>query len=118
MQCIFCKIINKKIPSEILYKDKKVIAVKDIQPSAPAHFLIIPKKHIKSINQINSKNKELMGDLILAAKKIAKKQKISEGYKLVFNVGRKGGQIIEHLHLHLLGGWRTTKEREDISKMP
>lgn len=103
--CIFCKIINKEIPSENLYEDDKFLAFKDINPSAPIHVLITPKKHINSINELGEEDKELMGEMLLLAKKIAKDLKTSDGYKLSFSVGRKGGQVINHIHLHLMGGW-------------
>lgn len=105
MECLFCKIINKEIPSEIVDKNEKLLAFKDIHPKAPYHILILPKKHISSINALRAEDKTLIGEMIFFAKKIAKKLKISKkGYKLVFNVGRGGGQFIEHLHLHLLSG--------------
>jgi len=106
MNCIFCKIINKKQSADIIYEDKKFIAFKDINPSAPVHILLMPKKHISSINHLEKKQKNLVGELILLAKKVAKKQNINKGYKLSFNVGKKGGQIVKHLHLHLMGGWK------------
>ncbi len=109
--CLFCKIINKKIPAEIIYDNEKIIVFKDINPKAPIHFLIVPKKHIISINHIKIKDKDLLGELFLVAQKIAKKNKI-KGYKTVFNVGREGGQLIDHLHLHFLGGWKDMKEAE------
>ncbi|HIE35111.1 MAG TPA: histidine triad nucleotide-binding protein [Campylobacterales bacterium] len=103
--CLFCKIIKKKIPSDIVYEDKDFISFRDINPLAPLHLLIIPKKHISSINQLKTQDKKLIGDLFLVAKKIAKDQGVSSrGYRLIFNVGKEGGQMIEHLHLHLLGG--------------
>ncbi|MGC9031510.1 MAG: HIT domain-containing protein [Minisyncoccia bacterium] len=103
MNCVFCKIINKKIPANIVYEDKKTIAIYDIKPKAEIHILIIPKKHIKSIITLKEKDKEIITNLIFTAKKIAKEKKL-KGYKLIFNVEKKGGQIIPHLHLHLLGG--------------
>jgi histidine triad (HIT) family protein len=105
MPCLFCKIINKEVPSEIIYEDEEVLAFKDINPKAPFHFLIVPKKHIASVAKLQEKDATLMGKIILAAKKIAEKEGLSEkGYKLVFNVGRGGGQLIDHLHLHFLSG--------------
>jgi len=105
MNCIFCKIANRELPATIVYEDEKVIAFKDINPIAPIHYLIIPKKHIASINQLEPQDRELMGDMLLAAQKIAKKEGIADsGYRLVFNVGRDSGQMVDHLHLHLLGG--------------
>lgn len=106
MDCLFCKIIKKEIPSEIVYEDDSFISFKDINPKAPVHLLIVPKEHIPSVNHLKEENKELIGDLFLLAKKIAQEQGIKEtGYKLLFNVGRGGGQIVDHIHLHLMGGW-------------
>ena len=99
--CLFCKIINKEVPSDIIYEDEKVIAFKDIHPKAPVHFLIIPKKHISSVDHLEIEDKTLMGELILAAQKIAREKNL-KGYRLQINVGRPAGQIIDHLHLHLL----------------
>jgi histidine triad (HIT) family protein len=105
--CLFCKIINKEQEADIVFEDAKFVAFSNIAPKAPIHILIVPKKHIQSINHLEAEDKELVGELFLLAKKIAKEQKVSEtGYKLIFNVGRGGGQIIDHIHLHLLGGWK------------
>ena len=103
MDCIFCKIINKEKPADIVYEDDKFLAFNDINPEAPVHILIIPKKHIPSVDHVEIGDKELMGELILVAQKIAREQKI-KGYKLIINVGKEGGQVIDHLHLHLLAG--------------
>lgn len=97
----FCKIANKELSSETVYEDDKVIAFKDSNPKAPIHFLIIPKKHIPSVNHIEIDDKVLMGELIMAAQKIAREKNL-KGYKLQINVGRSAGQIVDHLHLHLL----------------
>jgi len=102
-ECLFCKIIKREIPSEIIYETDKVIVFKDIHPKAEVHLLILPKKHVVSINHLEEKDKELMGELILTAQKIAKEKKL-KGYKLIINVGREAGQFIDHLHLHLLSG--------------
>ncbi len=104
--CIFCKIINKEQSADIIYEDDNFIVFKDINPSAPLHLLLVPKEHISSINKLEEKHKELIGNLFLLAKKIAAQQKVSDGYKLLFNVGRKSGQIVDHIHLHLMGGWK------------
>lgn len=105
MPCVFCQIIKGKIPAEIVYQDDQFVAFKDAHPSAEIHVLIVPRKHIKSINSLREKDKELIGQMILVAQKVARKLKVAKsGYKLVFNVGRGGGQIIDHLHLHLLAG--------------
>ncbi len=104
--CIFCEIIAGKIPSETVYEDKEFIAFKDIKPLAPVHILIVPKEHIASINELEQKHVKMMGNMMLLAKKLAQKQQIDEGFKLAFNTGRKGGQLVDHLHLHLMGGWK------------
>jgi histidine triad (HIT) family protein len=102
--CIFCKILNKELPADIIYEDEKILAFKDIHPKAPIHILIIPKDHIISVDHLKEENKELIGELVLVAKKIAEMKGLSTGYKLTINVGKDGGQEVDHLHLHLLGG--------------
>ncbi len=103
--CVFCNIVNKSLESDILFENKDLIVIRDILPKAPVHLLVIPKKHVLSINHIDPQDEKLIGDIILTAKKMAEKFGVSEtGYKLVFNVGRDGGQVIPHLHLHLMGG--------------
>jgi histidine triad (HIT) family protein len=103
--CIFCKISKKEAPADILYEDSYVIVFKDIAPKAPIHLLIVPKKHIVSINHIEVEDKEIVGNLFIVAKKIAKENGIDKkGYRLIFNVGRDAGQMVDHLHLHLLAG--------------
>ncbi|MFY9457426.1 MAG: histidine triad nucleotide-binding protein [Candidatus Spechtbacterales bacterium] len=104
MNCIFCKIVQKKQSAEVVYEDASVLAFYDIKPKAPVHILIVPKKHIESVAHLGEDDRELLCDMLFTARDIAKTQKIDEGYKLVFNVGRRGGQIIDHMHLHLLGG--------------
>jgi histidine triad (HIT) family protein len=104
-ECFFCKIINKAESAEIIYQDNDVLAFKDIHPLAPVHILIIPKKHIARISDIKDEDQALMGKIILTAKKIADSLNISKlGYKLLFRVGPNGGQEVEHIHLHLIGG--------------
>ena len=103
--CIFCKIIANEIPAEVLYSDDLVIAFRDIQPAAPVHILIVPNKHIPSINDVVPEDEELIGHLHTVARNLAIEEGIAErGYKLVINTGKDGGQVIYHLHLHLLGG--------------
>jgi histidine triad (HIT) family protein len=103
--CLFCKIVNKEVPAEIVYESENVLAFEDIEKINPVHILIIPKKHIETINDLKSKDKELTGEIILIAKDIAKKLGIAEdGYKLLFRVGKNGGQVVRHIHLHLIGG--------------
>jgi histidine triad (HIT) family protein len=102
--CIFCKIINKEIPAKILFEDNDIIILQDIKPSAPFHHLIIPKEHIKSVADLKEENKEVIAKIFFTARDDAAKAGL-KGYKVTFNVGRDGGQIIDHLHLHLMGGW-------------
>lgn len=105
MDCLFCKISNKEIDSDILYEDDDVMAFSDIAPKAPVHKLIIPKRHIATINDLSIDDESLVGKMILTAKRLAKQLSIDEnGYRLVYNVGQGGGQVIYHIHLHLLGG--------------
>jgi len=105
MDCVFCRIIKKEIPAEFVYEGEEIVAFKDIEPIAPIHFLIVPKKHIPSVDHLSGNDKTLIGEIILVAQELAKKYKADEdGYRLVFNVGKGAGQSIEHLHLHLLGG--------------
>lgn len=110
MDCIFCDIANEKIPKEFIYRDDSLMVFEDIKPLAPVHLLIVTKEHIASINDLEPRHKELIGEIFLLAKKIAKDKEISDGYKLAFNTGRKGGQLIDHLHLHLMGGWSEDQE--------
>jgi histidine triad (HIT) family protein len=110
--CVFCKIINKEIPADFLYEDDLVVAFRDAHPLAPVHILVIPKKHIASITEIGDSEERLIGRMVLAAKKTAEDLQISEkGYKLLFRVGKHGGQEVGHIHLHLIGG---AKLSEDI----
>lgn len=103
--CIFCKIIKGEIPSEKVYENENIIAFKDIDPAAPVHILIIPRKHITSINDIEEDDVNIIGEVFLAAKEIAKKFGIAEdGYRVVSNCGEKAGQSVMHLHYHLIGG--------------
>jgi histidine triad (HIT) family protein len=105
MECIFCKIIKKEIPAEIVYQNEEIMAFKDVEPKAPIHFLIIPKKHIPSVEDFKKEDRALIGELCLVARKLASEYKISgTGYRLIFNIGKDAGQTVNHLHLHLLGG--------------
>lgn len=104
MDCIFCSIAKKEIPADIVYEDGSVMIFKDNRPSAPVHYLVIPKEHIQSIAHLQNTDQGITAQIIYAAKIQAEKLGL-RGYKLVFNVGREGGQLIDHLHLHLLGGW-------------
>ncbi|MEK7599305.1 MAG: HIT domain-containing protein [Patescibacteria group bacterium] len=100
-ECIFCQIADKKKPADILFENKELVVLKDINPKARIHFLIVPKKHISSVQEMKEGDRELFGSLILAARDQARNENLT-GYKLLFNVGRDAGQIIEHVHLHLL----------------
>ncbi|MBI3273757.1 MAG: HIT domain-containing protein [Candidatus Colwellbacteria bacterium] len=102
--CLFCKIAQKEIKSEIVHEDNDVMVLKDIHPKAPVHYLIIPKQHIQSIAHLEADHNDIIARIIYTAKREAEKAGLG-GYKLMFNVGREGGQEIDHLHLHLLGGW-------------
>ena len=105
MSTIFSKIINKEIHADILFESDKILAFRDISPQAPVHFLVIPKKEIRTINDINEEDKSLIGELFIVAKEIAKKEGISEkGYRTIFNCNEHGGQTVYHIHLHVLGG--------------
>lgn len=102
--CIFCKIAKREIPKEFLIETEDFMVFADIYPSAPVHYLAVPKKHIPSVTDINQENETVAGKLVRIAKEAAEKLGL-DGYKLVFNVGKEGGQIVDHLHLHILGGW-------------
>jgi histidine triad (HIT) family protein len=105
-KCLFCEIASGKTSTEFLYEDDDLVVFKDIRPHAPIHLLFVPKKHIRSVNDLTRSDGAIVSRLILTAKEMAKKASISEsGYKLLFNVEKGGGQVIFHLHLHMLGGW-------------
>jgi histidine triad (HIT) family protein len=104
-QCIFCRIVAGEVPSDKVYQDEDFLAFRDISPQAPTHVLIIPKTHITSLAQLTEEQQELAGRLIIIAKKLAEKEGIAKrGYRLVINCGPEGGQLVPHLHLHLIGG--------------
>ena len=105
MPTLFTKIIEREIPAEIVYKDDRVTAFRDINPQAPVHVLIVPNKEIPGVNEIEDDDETLLGHLFTVAKKVAKKEGIAEnGYRLMVNCGRHGGQEVPHLHMHLFGG--------------
>ena len=105
MDCIFCKIVNGKIPSDVIYQDEELIAFRDINPVAPVHLLLIPKRHIASLARLDEADSSLMGHMVITASQLAKKEGIAErGYRLVVNSGKEGGQLVPHLHMHLIGG--------------
>ena len=105
MDCIFCHIVAGKIPSEIVYQDEELLAFRDINPQAPSHLLVIPKKHITSLADLSEAELPLIGSMVAVAHKLARQEGITEtGYRLVVNYGEWGGQVVPHLHMHLLGG--------------
>lgn len=108
MECIFCKISRHEVESEIVSEDESTIVFKDIHPKAQTHLLLVPKKHIHSVSVVGPEDWPVVMNLIKKAAEVAREQDLT-GYKLVFNVGREGGQMIDHLHLHLLAGGKEIK---------
>ena len=103
--CLFCKIASGEIDSEIIYSDEHLFAIKDINPQAPTHLLIIPKKHIRTITDIENSDKELLGSVYILAKSLAQENDLeASGYRVVVNCGSGAGQSVFHIHFHLLGG--------------
>ncbi len=103
--CIFCKIINRELDADIVYEDETAVAFKDINPAAPVHILVVPRKHIPTLLDIEKEDEAMIGHLHTVANEVAKKLKIdNKGFRLVINCGADAGQIVFHLHLHLLGG--------------
>jgi histidine triad (HIT) family protein len=112
MNCIFCKIAKKELPSQIIYEDKKILGFRNIRPEAPVHFIFIPKKHIEWKKKFTKSNLSAITALIVAAKKVAIKRKIFVASKIIFNIGKTGE--ISHIHLHLLGGWKNKIPKDNI----
>ena len=103
--CLFCKIISKTIPAEIVFEDKELIAIKDVHPQAPVHLLVIPKTHKSSALDLGDSDQNIMGAIILKIKSLAQEKGIdSSGFRMVLNCGEDGGQTVSHIHFHLLGG--------------
>ncbi|MBU7005901.1 histidine triad nucleotide-binding protein [Phosphitispora fastidiosa] len=103
--CIFCKIAKKEIPSQVVYEDERILAFRDISPLAPVHVLIIPKEHLINVLDLNEKNVDLIGHIHLVANKLAREAGIAEkGFRIVTNCNEEGGQIVFHMHYHLIGG--------------
>ena len=103
--CIFCKIIRKEIPSNIVYEDEEILAFRDINPVAPVHILVIPKKHIESVIELGKEDEMLIGKIYTVINKIAKEENIDQtGFRVVANCGEDGGQEVKHLHFHIIGG--------------
>mgnify|MGYP001581407342 CR=1 FL=1 len=108
---VFCKIINKELPGDIVMEEDNWIAINDIHPNAPVHILIMPREHIDSIIALKDSDSDLMGKLIIAANKVAEKIGLKDkGFRLIINQGEHGGQLVPHLHIHLLGGKRLGKK--------
>ena len=108
MSCLFCKIIEGKIPSTSVFQDDLGYAFADIHPQAPVHVLIVPREHISSLSETDDRKNALLGHLLLAAAEIALTKRLRKGYRIVVNTGEEGGQTVDHLHLHLLGGRQMT----------
>jgi histidine triad (HIT) family protein len=105
MSCIFCKVLSGEAPGEILYRDERVTAFRDTHPIASTHILIVPNRHIASVNELEENDAELVGYLVLVAKKLAAQEGVAEsGYRLILNTGQDAGQSVFHLHLHLIAG--------------
>jgi histidine triad (HIT) family protein len=105
--CIFCRIVAGVLPADLVYQDEDCLAFRDIAPQAPTHLLIIPKAHIASLSELGDDRQELAGHLMIIGKRLAEKEGlVAKGYRLVVNCGSEGGQVVPHLHLHLLGGRR------------
>jgi len=108
--CLFCKIASGQMDTEFIYENDSLVVFRDINPHAPVHLLLVPKRHIRSINDLTDADNEILAELIMVAKEMAKKEGVDKsGYKLLYNVEKGGGQVIFHLHLHLMGGWTKKK---------
>lgn len=103
MDCLFCKIANKEIPSDLIYEDEFVVAFKDINPQAPVHFLVVPKAHIKSIDHLSDDHDRLISHIFKLIPNLARELGIENGYRVVNNCGPEGGQTVDHIHFHVLG---------------
>ena len=111
MDCIFCKIISGEIPSPHIYEDDQVVVINDINPQAPIHMLVLPKKHVASVAATTDEDQALLGHMMRVAAKMAEERGIAEsGYRLIVNTGRDGAQTVMHLHLHVLGGKALTEQ--------
>ena len=104
MACLFCKIANKELDSEIVHETDQTLAFKDINPGAPTHVLVIPKKHVVSVQEIDTSDKDLLAELFGSIQKVASDAGVDQGYRLVANIGGEAGQTVDHLHFHVIGG--------------
>lgn len=105
LDCVFCRIVAGELETEFLYEDDDFVAFDDINPQAPVHVLVIPRKHIASVEEMTSKDDQMMGKIFGVIRRLAEKKGVSDGYQLKINVGKKAGQEVFHLHVHLMGGW-------------
>ena len=104
--CIFCKIINNEIETDFVHEDERLVVFKDINPAAPVHLLIVPKRHIRGVNDLTDADRDIVAEMIMTARDMAKQFGIDKsGYRIFFNVEKGGGQLVFHLHMHLIGGW-------------
>ena len=103
--CIFCRIIAREAPGDIVHEDEHAVAFRDINPHAPVHILIVPRKHIASLAHAAPEDEALLGHLLLLGAEVARKEGLERGYRVVINTNREAGQIVFHVHLHVLGGW-------------
>ena len=104
MDCLFCKIAAGEIPSKKLYEDDQILAFSDVDPQAPIHFLVIPKEHIESANELTEENSQVVAHCLAVIAQLARELKLEKGYRIVNNCGEEGGQSVPHLHFHVLGG--------------
>lgn len=104
MACLFCKIANKELDSEVVHETDETLAFKDINPGAPTHVLVIPKKHVVSAQEIDTSDKDLLAELFETIQKVASDAGVDKGYRIVANIGGEAGQTVDHLHFHVLGG--------------
>jgi histidine triad (HIT) family protein len=111
--CIFCKIIKKELPADVEYEDEDLMVFRNIKPLAPVHLLIVPKKHIVNISQVAEEDINLMGKMVLTAKKMAEKMGIIDAFRTATANGENAGQSVYHMHLHLTGGWKTKYNRDE-----
>lgn len=114
MECIFCKIADGALPADTVFENAEVKAFRDIHPKAPVHILVIPKMHIASVAELTEAHDSAIAALLHAAKDVAKSAELA-GYKILFNVGREGGQVVDHLHLHILGGWKGNEKPKSLN---
>ncbi len=102
--CVFCKIVRGEIPSKKIYEDADVFAFHDIHPAAPIHFMLIPKLHIGSLDEVEDKHRSLLGEMMVLIPRLAREQGCTDGFRTIINTGRVGGQEVHHLHIHIVGG--------------